>query len=211
MSWKIAGGVTLALLVLVVISGATEDSVTGTATWDASRAAGFAGYLLLWLSLISGMALPLRLRTNLVSALAMLELHRIVSALALSFVLAHAIALLLDPVVHFGLPDAFLPFTSDYRPIQVGLGTLGEWLLIAVLASTALASRMTYRTWRRLHFLSFPCWALALVHGITAGSDSGSTAALLIYAFTASIVAALLTVRLFGRGWIAEGERSQAA
>ena len=42
MSWKLAAGVALVLLVVVAIARLVQDVETGTETWDASRAAGFA-------------------------------------------------------------------------------------------------------------------------------------------------------------------------
>ena len=39
-------------------------------------------------------------------------------------------------------------------------------MLVAVLASTAVSARLPYAAWRNLHFLSFPAYALALLHGI---------------------------------------------
>ena len=98
--------------------------------------------------------------------------------------------------------DVTTGLTSSYRPIQVALGALAMWTLVAVLASTGLSGRIPYSWWRNLHFLSFPAYGLALLHGITAGTDASSTAALAIYASTASIVAALLVARVLGRGWV---------
>src|SRR4051794_20435811 len=132
MSWKLAGVTALGLLVAVAISRVVQDSETGSGTWDASRAAGFAGYLLLWASVVTGVALPLRVRPGPVAATTVLELHRVLSALALSFVAVHTIALFLDPVVHFAVVDGLVPFTSGYRRIQVGVGTVAQWLLVAV-------------------------------------------------------------------------------
>jgi sulfoxide reductase heme-binding subunit YedZ len=73
------------------------------------------------------------------------------------------------------------------------------WLLVFVLASTALSGWMTWSAWKRLHMLSFPCWLLALVHGLTAGTDSGSEAAMAIYTGSAAAVAALAVGRIAGR------------
>lgn len=199
MSWK-AGGLTAAVLALgVFFAGMMQDGETGTSSWDASRASGFAGYLLLWASTVTGLALYLRLRPARGPLTWMLEAHRITSVLALSFVAIHVLGLLLDPVVRFSLLDALVPFTSSYRPLQVGAGTIAQWLLIVVLASTALAGSTSWARWRQLHYLSFPCWALALLHGITSGSDTGSRPAMVLYIVTAGIGGALLAVRLLGR------------
>lgn len=208
MSWRLALLVSAGLVAGIALGRATQDPDTGTTTWDASRAAGFAAYALLTASLLSGMALHLRYRPRNAPLTWLLEGHRICSALSLSFVAGHVFALLLDPVVHFSPVDAFVPLAAPYRPLQAGLGTLGLWLLVAVLASTGLAGRLPYAAWRNVHYLSFPAWALALIHGITAGTDSNATVALGVYAGTAAAVAAMLVVRIVGRGWVtgAEGD-----
>ena len=77
------------------------------------------------------------------------------------------------------------------------------WLTVAVLGSTALSARMRYAAWRNLHFLSFPAYVLALLHGLTSGTDGSAPLALVIYASTASFVAAMLVARVLGRGWVA--------
>jgi len=90
--------------------------------------------------------------------------------------------------------------------VQVGLGVLGQWLLLVVLASTAFATAMSWAAWRSFHYLAFPCYVLALVHGVTAGSDSSSFPAVMIYAVTAGSVGALLVARMLGRGWTEAAE-----
>ncbi len=206
MSWKLAAFVGLALFAGIAAARFVQDPHTGTATWDAARAAGFAAYLLLWASTVLGIAVHMRFRPGGASLTHVLELHRISGTLALSFLVAHVFALVIDPVVPSSLLSGFVPFTSAYRPIQVGLGTLSEWLLVVVLASTALAGSIRYTTWRAVHLLAFPCYLLALVHGITSGTDTGSTQSLLLYAASAATVAAMGVVRIVGRGWVDAAE-----
>jgi sulfoxide reductase heme-binding subunit YedZ len=198
MSWKLAAIVLIALCTGVVVARLSHEE-GGTAVWDASRASAFAGYVLVWASVMVGLALSLRLRMPGLSKTWSLETHRILSALALSFVLTHILATILDPFVHFKVLDGVVPFTSAYRPLQVGLGTIATWLLVAVLGSTAMAGAMPFRAWRWLHALAFPCWVLALVHGLTAGTDTGSLPAVLLYAITGAWVAWLAVLRLYAR------------
>lgn len=202
MSWKATAALAAAMAFVVIVARLIQDSQTGTATWDASRAAGFVAYLLLWLSTVTGIGLHLRWRPLGGSMNMLLEWHRITSVLALSFVFAHVLAIVLDPVVRFSVLDALVPFTSTYRPLQVGAGTLAQWMLIAVLTSTAAAGAMRWSTWRNVHYLSFPCYAFALLHGLTTGTDSASAPALFVYAATASVVAALCVARFYGRNWV---------
>lgn len=203
MSWRVSAVVAVGLIVGIAIAKLAEDPNSGTSSWDAARAAGFGGYLLLWASVTIGIALHLRYRFPAGAPLtATLEFHRICSSLALSFTAGHAFALLVDPVVHFGVIDVVVPLTAGYRPIQVGLGVVTLWLTVIVLGSTAVAARLPYLAWRNLHFLSFPAYTLALLHGVTSGSDTSQPLALAIYAGTAATVAALLVVRVAGRGWV---------
>ena len=51
--------------------------------------------------------------------------------------------------------------------------------------------------WRRSHALSIPAFALALVHGLMAGSDTKRPAVWWMYVFTACVVLFLLLVRAF--------------
>lgn len=206
MSWRISGLVALGLVLGVSVARLSQDPESGTATWDAERAAGFVAYLLLWASTVLGIGVHFRVRPASGPLTLVLEAHRVCSALALSFVAGHVTALLVDPVVRFSVLDAFVPFTSSYRPIQVGLGTTAMWLLISTLASTAAAGRMRYTTWRNLHYLAYPSYLVALVHGIIAGSDAAALPALAIYAGTAGVVAALTFARILGRGFVAAGE-----
>ncbi|MBI5947990.1 MAG: ferric reductase-like transmembrane domain-containing protein [Chloroflexi bacterium] len=206
MTWKLGGLLGAVLLCAVVVARLLQDSGTGTASWDASRAAGFASYLLLWASTVTGVAVHMRFRATGGPLTLMLEFHRVTSVLALAFAAAHVLGLLVDPVVRFSVVDAVVPFTSGYRPLQVGAGTIAQWLLVAVLVTTAAAARVLYAAWRRVHFLSFPCYVLALIHGITSGTSTGNSAALALYTSTAATVAALLVVRVAGRGWVTAGE-----
>jgi sulfoxide reductase heme-binding subunit YedZ len=61
-------------------------------------------------------------------------------------------------------------------------------------------NRIGHRTWRRLHVLNLAVWALALVHGLTAGTDASTPWALVLYAGTAWLVLALFIHRV-SLGW----------
>lgn len=201
MSWRVCAFAAALLVGLISVARLTQDSDTGTASWDATRAAGFAGYLLLWASLTAGVALHMRWRVGGAAMTWILETHRITSTLALAFMLGHAWGLLIDPVIRFQPWDVFVPLLSDYRPIQVAFGILALWLTVGVLATTAFAARMPYRWWRLSHYLAFPAYALALLHGITAGTDTGDTRAIALYAATAAVLVGMLVWRVAGRGW----------
>ncbi|MGB4864082.1 MAG: hypothetical protein WBO97_16625 [Tepidiformaceae bacterium] len=202
MSWKFAGVVAFGVVAGILLARASQDPETGTASWDGLRAAGFAAYLCLWVAVCSGIAVHMRFRARPIAMTWVLESHRMSSALSLSFVAGHIAGLLVDPAMAFSVVDIAAGVTSGYRPLQVSLGVLAMWALVAVLGSTAFAGRMPYAAWRNLHWLSFPAYGLALLHGLTAGTNASSPPALGLYAATASVVAALVVVRVVGRGWV---------
>lgn len=205
MSWKLSAVVGLGLVLGILAGRLFQDPDTGTTSWDGLRAAGFAAYLLLWLGLVTGLAVHMRYRPGPLAMTWLLETHRIASALSISFIAGHIAGLLVDPTIAFSPLDVATGFSSSYRPIQVALGAFASWLSVVVLGSTALAARMPYASWRNLHYLSYPAYFLALLHGVTSGTDAGSPLALVIYAATASFVAAMVVARLFGRGWVTAG------
>lgn len=205
MSWKLSAVVGLGLVLGILAGRVFQDDQTGTASWDGLRAAGFAAYLLLWVGLVTGMAVHMRYRPGPLAMTWLLETHRIASALSLSFVAGHIAGLLVDPTIAFSPLDIATGLSSSYRPVQVALGSLATWLSIVVLGSTALAGRMPYASWRNLHYLSFPAYFLALLHGVTSGTDASAPISLVVYASAASFVAAMVVARLFGRGWVTAG------
>jgi predicted ferric reductase len=206
MSWKVSLAVAIAVTLGILAGRLAQDPDSGTASWDGLRAAGFLAYLLLWFGLVSGMAVHMRYRPGPLAMTWLLEAHRMSSALSIAFVAGHVVGVIVDPTISFSVLDVTVGVTSSYRPLQVAFGALALWLSVAVLASTALSASMRYVTWRNLHYLSFPAYIAALLHGLTAGTDAGAPLSLVVYASTASFAAAMVVARVFGRGWVAAGE-----
>jgi hypothetical protein len=104
----------------------------------------------------------------------------------------HVATTLLDPFPHIGFLNAAVPFVTSYRPLWVGLGTLAADVMVAVVVTSLVRRRLGYRAWRGVHWLSYACWPVALVHGIGAGSDTKSSWMLaLTLACVAAVVVAL--------------------
>ena len=89
-------------------------------------------------------------------------------------------------------PAALLvPGIAPYRPLATGLGVLAAELMVVIYASFSLRKRIGARNWRRLHWATYVVFALATVHGLAAGTDSGTTWALALYgAATCAVLAA---------------------
>lgn len=161
--------------------------------WYLARATGVVAWALLTTTVVWGLLLRTRLATRWVPPAWTADVHRFLALLATLFTGAHLTGLLLDDYIQLGLADLAVPFASDWRPVPVALGVLAAYLLGGVVASSLLMHRLPRRWWHRIHLSSYLLFWLATMHGITAGTDSGSATGRVAVA-TAVVVVLLLTV-----------------
>jgi DMSO/TMAO reductase YedYZ heme-binding membrane subunit len=165
--------------------------------WDVARAAGIVSWCLLATSVLWGLAISTRTTPDRVRPNWMLDVHRFLGGLAVVFVGVHVTGLLLDDYVHFGLTELFVPLASSWHPVAVTWGIVGLYLLLAVEITSLARRRLPRRVWRRVHALSFPTFALATVHALTAGTDRGNVVWQVALWATVAAVTFLTVVRLF--------------
>lgn len=179
--------------------------------WYLSRASAFVAYILLWWSMILGLSITNRLARLWPGGPAVADLHEHASLLGLGFGVLHALVLLGDAYSGYTLPQILIPFGSvNYRPVWVGLGQIGLYLM-ALVTFTFYARRwIGTRAWRAIHFLSFAVFATALTHGFFSGTDSSLPWAGWIYAGTGLSVVAMTIYRIFAQGKIAAARRVPA-
>jgi DMSO/TMAO reductase YedYZ heme-binding membrane subunit len=102
-------------------------------------------------------------------------LHRNISLLVLAFLTLHVATTVLDTYTSIPLAAAFLPFASSYKPAWLSLGAIALDVLVVLVLTSLARSRLGYRSWRRVHWLAYACWPVALAHGLGIGTD-GHTA-----------------------------------
>jgi methionine sulfoxide reductase heme-binding subunit len=142
------------------------------ALWYATRSTGVIALLLLTATVTLGVAGVHRLSSPRWPRVITAGLHRNLSLLAVAFVLVHVLTTVLDSYVHISLTAAFIPFTSSYRPLWLGLGAIAFDLLLAVVLTSLMRARIGYRAWRAVHLLAYACWPVALWHGLGSGTDT---------------------------------------
>jgi methionine sulfoxide reductase heme-binding subunit len=138
--------------------------------WLVARSSGLVAFGLLTLSVWLGLAMSTRLLGPKRQKL-LLPLHRTLAWTGLSMVALHVGALLLDPVLHFGVLSVLVPGTPTWRPAAVALGVVAGWLSLALAASFNARRWIGQKGWRRLHYASFAAFWLALGHAVLAGTD----------------------------------------
>jgi predicted ferric reductase len=168
-------GILTAVTVLPVWMPNLTTSLLGPdpkAYWYLSRGSAFVALSLLWLSMVLGLLMTNKMARLWPGVPISFALHEFISLLGLGFALFHALILLGDRYIGYTLAQVVIPFASSYEPLWVGFGQLGLYAMLIVTLSFYVRSRIGQKVWRSLHYISFLTYLIALLHGITAGSDT---------------------------------------
>ncbi|MDT4892748.1 MAG: hypothetical protein QOE97_1783 [Pseudonocardiales bacterium] len=181
--------------------GSDSGTGSGMTTWYIARGAGLSALVLLSISTGIGALVSARLPGRPSSRVIAQYLHRTVASLALAVLGLHVTAILADSFAKVGWLHALVPFTAQYRPFWVGLGTLAVYAFLLVGVTGALRGRMAgtdsgARNWRRLHAAAYAGWGLALLHGLRSGTDSGVGWVRWLYLACLVVVAGCVTARV---------------
>ena len=123
-------------------------------------------------------------------------LHRLLVLLGLVFLITHLMGLAFDSYMQVSLLQSLIPFASPYRPLWSALGTFALYGILLVGISAYLASKLGYKVWRSLHYLSFGLFWFSLWHGLFAGTDSPFAWMQLVYLATGLVVVFLTGARI---------------
>lgn len=141
--------------------------------WYVARASGVIAWMMLTASVLWGVVLSTKAFPKQRRRAWLLDLHRWLGGLTVSFVAIHIAALLADSYVDFDLLDVMVPFASAWEPLAVALGVLALWLLAAVEVTSLAMKRLPKRLWRGLHLASYAVFLLTSIHAALAGTDAG--------------------------------------
>ena len=167
--------------------------MNANALWFTARGAGLAAMLLLTVATTLGALGSIKIEST--SARVITQyVHRTAAALGLGLIFVHVSTLILDPKAHISLVGALVPFAAQYRPNAVALGSIAMYVFLLVAALGAARGRLASSalgaaTWRGVHLLSYAAWAIAVAHGLLAGTDRGQSWVVLL---TIGCIAAVL-------------------
>ena len=169
--------------------------------WYAARAGGVVAYVLLSAGVALGLAMAGKMTLQRWPKFAIESVHRFVGILAGVFIAIHVVAVAIDAYLPFSLTSLLVPFTSKYRPVWIGLGIVAMELLVALAVTNHYRNtRLSYQTWRRIHYVNFVVWGAATLHGVGSGTDRSSPWLMAIYAVAVATVCGLVTWRV-ARRW----------
>lgn len=164
-------------------------------TWIILRAAGIGAYIALWLAVAWGLISTTSLVTKRVSKPTSTLFHAVVASAGLALLVIHLGGLLLDRFMPFAPLDLLVPMRATFRPVAVALGIVAMDAMVVVLVSSWVRRHLSTKVWRAIHLLGVPAFAMALAHGLFAGTDSSRPWMFAIYVVTGLVVLFLLIVR----------------
>ncbi len=167
--------------------------------WFISRGSGLVLLVLFSLVVVLGVATRLGSAPRSWPRFAVAELHRTLSLFGIALLALHVITAILDPYVTIGWAATVVPFSSAYRTLAIGLGTLAVDLAGAVLITSLVRARLGYRAWKAVHWLAYLAWPVAFAHSLTAGGDLRYWWVALIEGGSAAAVATAVIARLLAR------------
>lgn len=163
----------------IFFPGLNPDSIP----WYLSRSAAIAAYILLFAVVIWGIGMTFGLTYKFIEPARAWQLHKEMSLSFAVLVAVHAFALLFDHFIGFKILDVLVPFYSDFKPLYLSFGIIGFYLLLAIIFSSIFMRLSSPRLWRKVHYLSYPLFVLATIHGLVIGTDSKTALMQGLYAF----------------------------
>lgn len=146
-----------------------------TWSWILIRASGVTAWALLTAVIMWGLFLRTRLLGAKTPPVALLHMHRWLGSLALGALAIHLVALFVDPVVGFTIPQLLIPGIALWQPFAVALGTLALWCMLPVSLVGRIRTMLGKKgntLFTRSHVMAYFAWPLATAHYILAGTDA---------------------------------------
>jgi methionine sulfoxide reductase heme-binding subunit len=171
--------------------------IDGPVMWYLNRSTGIVAIVLLTITTVLGVLAIGGRPARGVPRFVTQAFHRNVALLGTLLLVAHIVTAVLDEFVEIKWWEAFLPFAGSFEPLYVGLGALATDLMIVVVVTSLLRTRMSHNLWRGLHISAYGLWAAAMVHGIGIGTDA--TESMRVLTIVCAIAVPLAAIYRLGR------------
>lgn len=168
--------------------------------WYLTRTTGLITFVLLTAAVCLGVLSTQRVSTPRWPRFASQSLHRNISGMAVVFLLVHVLTTLLDTYVSVSWWAAIVPFTSAYKTVVVGYGTLALDLLLVVSGTSLIRGVTGHRWWRLVHWSAYAAWPLALAHYLGTGTDARAPWSIALVGASIVAVFAAVLFRLGSEG-----------
>ena len=176
--------------------------------WYFARATGILAFVLLTIVSVYGLVISSRAFQKIISGAAAYELHRTFSWMALGAVVLHVGSFFFDDFLKIGFVEAFVPgvlersYTSVLgydMGLAVAFGIAGLYFMLILILTSEFRSKLSPKTWRMTHYVSFVAYLAFVAHGVMTGTDSKEIWMQILYAGSLSLVTTLVLVRILSR------------
>jgi sulfoxide reductase heme-binding subunit YedZ len=141
--------------------------------WVTARAAGIAALLAASCSACLGLVSALRPQSTRGKRIEIAAAHEAVALVTIALIVVHAIALLADPVLKPGLAGLLIPGAAPFKALATALGQIAAYGMLGLGLSYYARKRLGTQRWRSAHRFIPAFWLLAVIHGLTVGTDAG--------------------------------------
>ena len=174
-------------------------ALTSPYIWYTSRTTGVVSLVFLTLVCVFGILVSTRVGGRRIGRFEINELHRSISMTAMIFVGIHVVTTVVDTYVPIGWISSVVPMTSPYKRLPVAIGTAAFDLMLAVWMSSLVKERMSFSSWRFLHWGSYLAFMTAALHAYTVGTDAHAHWCLYTLYACGGLIAVAATWRVFAR------------
>ncbi|MGL4745850.1 MAG: ferric reductase-like transmembrane domain-containing protein [Dermatophilaceae bacterium] len=177
--------------------------MTGPVLWYANRGTGVVLLALMTVTTVLGVLATRRTTRPTWPRFVTQGLHRTLAGVAVVVLVAHAGSAVIDEYVDIRWWQALVPVGSTYQPLWLGIGVLSLDLLVVVIATSLVRSRLPHRLWSSVHLTAYVAWLAGFVHGVGIGTDSGTSWLIAGYVASGAAVAVAALVRVIdlARAW----------
>jgi len=173
MDWRDKVALVMGILTAVVFTVISVNIRETAWVWYQTRAFGLAAYAALFFTVIVG---ELRILTKGKAPLRMFKYHKPVAMYTIFLALTHGISAAADEFSWGkGVPwTSYLGFTfTNEFYVYLSLGTLAFYgmLLVALTSMRQSMQTLGFGWWKRIHYLSYVCFATVVVHALLLGHD----------------------------------------
>ena len=174
-------------------------ALTSPYLWYSTRATGLVTLVLFTLVVSLGTLVATRIGGTYVGRFEINELHRSMSVVAIVFLAIHVTTTVVDSYVPTGPASIFLPLTSAYKRVPIGIGAVAFDLIAAVWISSLLKVRIANTTWRFIHWFSWLAFATSVVHAYMSGTDARKGWGLILIVVCGGVVLSSAVYRYLAR------------
>lgn len=164
--------------------------------WLLIRGSGLVAFALLSGSTIWGLLITTKVLGRAAKAKSVTWFHESLGIASVLATVIHMFVLSMHEYIEFTWRDILVPGSSEWEPLATALGIVAFYSMTVISVSFYVKKYIGQQVWRAIHFGSLGAFASALVHGVTAGSDTAEPAITAFYAAVGAAVVLLVVVRV---------------